>query len=208
MSNKIAGLYAIADTRSLDDESRLIPAVRAAIDGGARLVQYRDKHGDARQRETQARALLALCREMNVAFLVNDDIALAKHVGADGVHVGRDDASLQEARGALGKQAIVGISCYDELARAERAQADGADYVAFGSFFPSRTKPNAVRADLNLLKRARQVLHVPIVAIGGITPDNGATLLEAGADALAVIDGVFGAPDVCAAAQRYRALFR
>jgi thiamine-phosphate pyrophosphorylase len=207
MSNKIAGLYAIADTRYLD-ESRLLLAVRAAIEGGARIVQYRDKQGDMRQRGTQAQALATLCRAMNAVFLINDDVTLAKQIGADGVHVGRDDASLQEARRALGKNVIVGVSCYNELERAERAQANGADYVAFGSFFPSRTKPDAVRAELDLLKHARQRLHVPIVAIGGITPDNAVPLLEAGADALAVIDGVFGAADARAAAERYRALFR
>ncbi|HKQ30575.1 MAG TPA: thiamine phosphate synthase [Burkholderiales bacterium] len=207
MSNRIAGLYAIADTRTLDD-SRLIPAVRAAIEGGARVIQYRDKSDDVDRRGRQASTLASLCREHGVVFLINDDIALAQQVDADGVHVGRDDAPLHRARTALGAQSIVGVSCYNELARAERAQTDGADYVAFGSFFASLTKPNAVRADLDLLKQARRTLHVSIVAIGGITPQNATPLVEAGADALAVIDGVFGVADPRAAAQRYRTLFR
>lgn len=206
MSSKIAGLYAIADTRYLDD-THLIPAVRAAIDGGARIIQYRDKDGNPSQREQQARTLAALCRETNTLFIVNDDVALAQRVNADGVHIGRDDAVMTAAREALGARAIIGVSCYNELARATRAQAQGADYVAFGSFFPSRTKPNAVRADLHLLEQARQTLRVPIVAIGGITPDNAQPLIAAGANAIAVIEGLFGTPDARAAAARYAALF-
>jgi thiamine-phosphate pyrophosphorylase len=206
MSSKIAGLYAIADTRYLDD-TRLIPAVRAAIAGGARIVQYRDKDGDPSQREKQARALAALCAETNTLFIVNDDVALTKQVAAAGVHLGRDDVALAEARAVLGARSIIGVSCYNELACAQRAQAQGADYVAFGSFFPSRTKPNAVRADLQLLKQAREVLHVPIVAIGGITPDNAKPLIAAGVSAIAVIDGLFGAAGTRGAAARYTALF-
>jgi thiamine-phosphate pyrophosphorylase len=207
MSNKIAGLYAIADTRYLD-EPRLIPAVRAAIDGGARIIQYRDKSNDASQRERQARALAVLCRDTGTTLLINDDADLAVAVAADGVHLGRDDATLSQARATLGAKSIIGVSCYNELARAQRAQEGGADYIAFGSFFPSRTKPDAVRADLSLLRNARQALRVAIVAIGGITPHNGADLVNAGADALAVIDGVFGTDDPRGAAARYSALFR
>lgn len=207
MNNKIAGLYAIADTGYLDP-SRLIPAVRAAIEGGARVVQYRDKGNDARQREHQAGALAALCRDTGTVFLINDDVELAKTADAGGVHIGRGDTSLPEARALLGAKSVIGVSCYDDLARAERAQADGADYVAFGSFFPSRTKPDAARPDLPLLKTARRAIHIPIVAIGGITPENGVSLIDAGANALAVIDGLFGTDDSRAAAARYSALFR
>ena len=205
MHDKVAGLYAIADTRVLED-TRLIPAVRAAIEGGARVIQYRDKSEDASRRERQARALATACREAGILFLINDDVTLAQRVDADGVHVGREDASLADARAILGEHAVIGVSCYNELARAVRARAEGADYIAFGSFFSSRTKPNAVRASLDLLQQAR-VLGLPIVAIGGITPENAPPLIEAGADALAVIDGVFGGTDPHTAAQRYRALF-
>ena len=144
---------------------------------------------------------------LGFVFLVNDDVELAKQTQADGVHLGREDVSLVQARTQLGPQAIIGVSCYNELARAVQAQNEGADYVAFGRFFPSRTKPQAVQADLELLREAKTKLHIPIVAIGGITPENGASLIAAGADALAVIEGVFGQADVRAAAARYARLF-
>ncbi|MEK7223587.1 MAG: thiamine phosphate synthase [Pseudomonadota bacterium] len=209
MVNKlhVAGLYAIADTQYLDD-ARLLPAVDEAIAGGARIIQYRDKSHDVPARLAQANKIAALCRQHGALFIINDDAGLAKQAGADGVHLGREDASLAKARTQLGSQAIIGVSCYNDLARAIQAQADGADYVAFGSFFPSRTKPQAVRAGLELLCEAKQKLHVPVVAIGGITPENGAHLLAAGADALAVIEGVFGQDDVRAAAERYTRLFK
>jgi thiamine-phosphate pyrophosphorylase len=209
MVNKlhIAGLYAIADTQYLDD-ARLLPAVGEAIAGGARVIQYRDKSHDMTARLAQAKKIVVLCRQHDVLFIVNDDVTLAKQLQAAGVHLGREDASLAQARAQLGPQAIIGVSCYNELARAVKAQAEGADYVAFGSFFPSRTKPQAVRAGLELLCEAKQKLHIPVVAIGGITPENGAHLLAAGADALAVIEGVFGQNDVRAAAERYTRLFK
>jgi len=181
--------------------------VRAALAGGARVIQYRDKTRDTARRERQARALAALCRAHGALFVINDDVALARAVAADGVHLGRDDATLAQARAQLGPQAAIGVSCYNELSRALQAQAQGADYVAFGSFFPSRTKPAAVPATLELLRQARALLPLPIVAIGGITPTNGATLLHAGADALAVIEGVFGQTDIDAAAKQYARLF-
>ena len=203
---RVAGLYAIADTQYLDD-ARLLPVVSEAIAGGARVIQYRDKSHDLPARLAQAKKIAALCRQHGVLFIVNDDVELAKQTAADGVHLGREDASLAQARAKLGSQAIIGVSCYNDLARAVKAQAEGADYVAFGSFFPSRTKPQAVRAGLELLCEAKQKLHIPVVAIGGITPENGAHLVAAGADALAVIEGVFGQTDVRAAAERYARLF-
>jgi thiamine-phosphate pyrophosphorylase len=206
MSNRIAGLYAIADTGYLDDV-QLVPAVRAAIDGGARVIQYRDKQSDAVARERQAHALAVLCRQLGALFLTNDDVMLAKKVGADGVHLGREDMSLAGARAILGPAAIIGVSCYNDLARARQAQRDGANYVAFGGFFPSRTKPKAAHAPLELLVQASKELSIPIVAIGGITAENGAALIAAGADALAVIDGVFGQADARAAAAGYVRLF-
>ena len=219
----IRGLYAIADSAYLDAAS-FVPAVRAALDGGARVIQYRDKlagaaargesqgwsghkHGTPAQRQAIAHELNRLCLERGVPLLINDDVALAAEIGAAGVHIGRDDPDLAAARRLLGDAAIIGVSCYNELGRAQAAVAAGADYVAFGRFFPSRTKPHAVQATSELLHIARETLRVPIVAIGGITPENGGALLAAGADALAVIEGVFGQPDIRAAAERYAALF-
>ncbi len=203
---RIAGLYAIADSSYLAAD-RFVPAVRAALDGGARVIQYRDKKSEPRQREAIARALNAPCREYGVPLLINDDVRLAGVAGVAGVHLGRDDPDVGAARAALGPTALIGVSCYNELARAQAAQDAGADYVAFGRFFPSRTKPQAVQATPELLRTARAALKIPIVAIGGITPENGVTLIEAGADALAVIEGVFNQPDIRAAAERYARLF-
>jgi thiamine-phosphate pyrophosphorylase len=202
----VRGLYAIADTAILAPAA-LQAAVAAAIDGGARLIQYRDKGGDAAARRVQAEALGRLCSDRRVPLVVNDDVALARGIGAAGVHLGRGDSGLTAARQVLGPKALIGVSCYNELDRAVRAQNQGADYVAFGSFFSSPTKPNAVRADLALLRTARRTLRVPIVAIGGITPANVPALIEAGADAVAVISGVFAQPDIEAAARRYVELF-
>ena len=199
------GLYLL--TRETADDARLRGTVRAALEGGAMLVQYRDKSRDAVRRRVQASSLLALCREFLVPLIVNDDVALARAVGADGVHVGRDDASLAEARAALGPAAIVGVSCYDDLDRANDAAANGASYVAFGSFFASPTKPGARRASPSLLADARH-LAVPKVAIGGLTPDNAAALVAAGADLLAVSSAIFDAPDPRAAARAFAALYQ
>ena len=201
--NTLRGLYAITDGRA---EPALLAAVEAAIRGGARLVQYREKSADAARRPAEARALLELCRDHGVPLLINDDVELAAAVGADGVHLGKDDGELSAARVRLGPRAILGVSCYDSLERAVRAAHDGADYVAFGSFFPSASKPGATRAPLSLLAEARARISVPICAIGGITPANGRELVQAGADMLAVIQGLFGATDVHAAAKQYSAL--
>lgn len=203
---RLVGLYAIADTQYLND-ARLLTAVSEAIAGGARIIQYRDKSHDAPTRLAQANKIAALCRQHGVLYIVNDDVALAKESQADGVHLGREDAALTQAREHLGPGTIIGVSCYNELARAEEAEKQGADYVAFGRFFPSRTKPQAVPASLDLLREAKKKLRLPVVAIGGITPENGASLIAAGADALAVIEGVFGQADVRAAAERYARLF-
>jgi thiamine-phosphate pyrophosphorylase len=204
---RIAGLYAIADSSYLSTE-QFVPAVRAALDGGARVIQYRDKKSEPQLRATTARALNALCRDHGAPLLINDDVALAATVGAAGVHLGHEDPDIATARAALGDRVLIGVSCYNELTRAQVAQAAGADYVAFGRFFASRTKPQAVPATLELLHAARAELRIPIVAIGGITPENGASLIAAGADALAVIEGVFNQPDIRAAAERYAQLFK
>ena len=171
------------------------------------MVQYRDKTTNDQTRRKEVEALLGICRPLNVPLLVNDDVELAADIRADGVHVGRDDASLARARRRLGPDSIVGVSCYNSLDRARAAQAAGATYVAFGSFFASPTKPGAVPASTELLRAARRTLRVPIVAIGGITPANAPDLLEAGADLLAVVSAIFAPPDPAAAAREFARLF-
>lgn len=196
------GLYAITDGPRDD----LLAAVRAALEGGAAMLQYRDKTHDADRRLREVRALADVCRAFQVPLIVNDDVGLARAGGADGVHLGEDDAGVAEARAVLGGDAVIGVSCYDSLRRARDAVQAGADYLAFGAFFPTATKVVTRRAAPALLQAARS-LGLPRVAIGGITPDNGGSLLAAGADFLAVISAVFGAGDVRAAAQRFAALF-
>ena len=202
----LRGLYALTDA-GLQPPEALCDRVRLAIDGGARLIQYRDKSRDARLRREQARALIELCRPRGVGVIINDDVDLAAACGADGVHLGREDAAVSAARRTLGESAIVGASCYNSLAAAQAAAEQGADYLAFGSFFASRTKPDAVQAGVELVREAKRRWHLPVAAIGGITPDNGEALLCAGVDMLAVVQGVFAATDVRAAAARYAALF-
>jgi len=200
------GLYAITDS-ALTPADRLIDSVTRAIAGGAVMVQYRDKHGPDNRRRGTAEELSDLCHRHHIPLIINDDIELARAVGAAGVHLGRHDAAPAQARDRLGNQAIIGVSCYDRLEQARQAQAAGASYVAFGRFFPSLTKPDAVQARPSLLTDARRELDLPVAAIGGITPENGDALVTAGADLLAVIHGVFGHPDIEAAARRYAALF-
>jgi thiamine-phosphate pyrophosphorylase len=200
------GLYAITDTALLAD-GVLVERVEQAIRGGATLIQYRDKQLSPAQRQRQAAALATVCGNYGVPLIVNDDVALAAAVGAAGVHLGEHDTGLLAARRELGPDAIIGVSCYNRVDRARQAADCGADYVAFGRFFPSSTKPAAIQATPALLADARQAIDLPIVTIGGITPENGRELLSAGADLLAVIHGVFGQPDVEAAARHYAALF-
>jgi thiamine-phosphate pyrophosphorylase len=200
------GLYAITDP-TLTPPEFIIEKVEQAILGGARMVQYRDKIADGARRQRQAAALLKLCNHYRIPLLVNDDVDLVRAVGAHGVHLGLDDATIREARTILGKDAIVGASCYDDFARAERACKAGADYVAFGSFFHSPTKPFAAKAGMDLLRRARRRLEIPVCAIGGITAANAAPLVEAGADLIAVISGLFAQPDPRQTAQVFATLF-
>mgnify|MGYP001422022866 FL=1 len=200
------GLYAITDALLIPDD-RLPDAVEQALLGGARLIQYRDKSSDAARRLTQARRLNTLCQRYQIPLIINDDVELAAEVGAAGVHLGRDDPALTTARARLGENALIGVSCYNRLDLALAAEQAGADHVAFGAIFPSPTKPTEIRASIALLREARAALRIPIVAIGGITPDNAPLLLDVGVDALAVVSGVFGQPDIRAAAARYAALF-
>ncbi|HSJ81303.1 MAG TPA: thiamine phosphate synthase [Thiobacillus sp.] len=199
------GVYAI--TPETADTEHLLMQVGAALAGGVAAVQYRDKSDDVARRHEQASELVALCRPFGVPLIVNDDLRLADLCDADGVHLGRDDSSLREARIILGRGKIVGASCYQSLELALAAQAAGADYVAFGSFFASPTKPVAGRAGLDLLREAAPLIHVPLVAIGGITPANAPQLLDAGADSLAVLSALFDTPDIRASARALNHLF-
>ena len=202
---RIRGLYAI--TPEQPDSAMLAAKVGLALKGGARVVQYRSKHPDRALRVSQAAQLLGVCRSAGAALIVNDDIECALEICADGAHIGREDGDTGTARKRLGPDLLLGVSCYDRLDLALSAEQAGADYVAFGSMFASPTKPSAVRAPLELLTRARTQLRVPIVAIGGITPDNASAVVAAGADGLAVISAVFDADDIEAAAAAFSGLF-
>lgn len=201
----LRGLYAITPEDA--DTPRLVARVAAALAGGARLVQYRNKSAAAALRREQAVALLAACRNADAPLIINDDVELAAAIGADGVHLGRDDDEIDAARAALGANKLIGISCYDEFERAQRAAEAGADYIAFGSVFPSATKPAAVRAPHALIARARRELALPVAAIGGVTVDNADQLIAAGASLLAVISDLFSAPNIAARAAAYTQKF-
>ena len=205
VGGSVAGLYAV--TPDTDDTPALLAGVEAALAGGASAVQYRNKTASADMRMRQGAALLGLCRRYQAPLIINDHLDLALALDADGVHLGADDGPLARARAQLGGGKILGASCYRRLEAARMAQEAGADYVAFGSFFVSSIKPGAVRAPLSLLHEAKQAVAVPVVAIGGITPDNAPELLAAGADGLAVITALFGAPDIRSAAHRFAVLF-
>ena len=201
------GLYAITDSKLLPTDTLLIQ-VESALKGGAKLLQYRDKQLKPAQRKQQAIALKTLCHQYHVPLLINDDLHLADEIQADGVHLGKQDASLQEARQLLGANAIIGISCYQQLDNALTMQQQGATYIAFGRFFPSKTKPDASPAPIALLNQAREQIKIPIIAIGGITIDNGKQLIQAGADMLAVINNLFGdVEQIQTKAQHYNQLF-
>lgn len=201
-----AGLYVLTDQDLIPTE-RLVETVALAISGGAVMVQYRNKSADTALREREATALRGLCWQHRVPLIINDDVELARRIGADGVHLGKDDMKVREARALLGDTAIIGASSYNLFQNGLRAQQLGADYVAFGSFFKSSTKTGTVRAAQDLLHEAHLRLEVPVVAIGGITPENGRSLVHSGANLIAACHGVFGQPDVALAAQRYARLF-
>lgn len=198
------GLYLMTPDET--DTGRLLARVEPTLVAGVRLLQYRNKTADAALRRAQGIELTELCRRNGARLLVNDDWHLAAEIGADGAHLGEHDGDLAAARAALGPLALLGASCYDDLDRARRARDAGASYVAFGAFFASATKPGARRADPALLIAAAS-LGLPRVAIGGITPDNAASLVHAGADLVAVVTGVFDAPDPAAAVRAYLSCF-
>jgi thiamine-phosphate pyrophosphorylase len=200
------GLYAITDCKNLNTE-QLIYKTELILQAGVALLQYRNKHDDYSVRESQAHELKSLCDKFNVPFIINDDIELALAVHADGIHLGQEDIDCGEARALFDQQIIIGISCYNDLDRADMGKNNGASYIAFGAFFPTLTKNNTVQAEPGLITKAKQRLELPIVAIGGITPENGGALIDAGADFLAVVSGIYGADDPEHAVRSYLKLF-
>jgi thiamine-phosphate pyrophosphorylase len=205
MANKMRGLYAI--TPETPDGTRLLADVEAALAGGCRLVQYRDKTSAAPERVARAQALRRLTLAHNARLVINDDMALTVLVKADGVHLGREDGNLAAARAILGPTRLLGASCYADFSAAQQAATAGADYVAFGAVHPSATKPNATSAAVDLFFQAKTALAAASCAIGGITLNNAPALIAAGADLLAVITDLFSAPDIAARAAAYQHLF-
>lgn len=201
----VRGLYAV--TPDEPDILTLGAKVLQAVLGGAKFVQYRNKTASAVQRIAQAIALRDICHAHGAKLIINDHLALALEVNADGLHLGKDDGAVAAARAALGPGRILGVSCYNALDFALQAQEQGADYLAFGSFFASGVKPNAVRVPVTLLQLAKRRLSVPVVAIGGITLDNAPDIVAAGADSIAVISALFDASDVRRAAAQFHQLF-
>jgi len=199
------GLYAITPDEL--DTPKLLQQVAQALRGGAGILQYRNKLADAPLRLEQATALRDMTREFGAIYIVNDDVQLASQVSADGVHLGAEDGDIVAARAVLGRDSLIGASCYNRAPLAAEAVRQGADYVAFGAFFPSSVKPGAVAAEVSMLQSVRRELKVPIVAIGGITLENGKQLVAAGADALAVISALWQASDIEQAAKEFSQLF-
>lgn len=206
MTQQFHGLYVV--TPDWDDTQKLVDTTEAAIRGGASLVQYRHKTASDALRLTQAKALQAVCREYGVSFIVNDFVELAADIDADGVHVGGTDMAVAKARAIIGPDKIVGSSCYGELERAVTAEKEGASYAAFGGFYPSRVKKYAVTTSPDIIAQAKDSIHIPVVVIGGMTPDNIAPLIAQGADMVAAVSGVYMQEDVAEAAGHFLDYFR
>jgi thiamine-phosphate pyrophosphorylase len=201
------GLYAIVDA-SVTPRDKLATLTKDVIQGGAVIVQYRDKHATPAQLLASAAEILPICRAANVPFLINDHPRYCIELNADGVHLGQDDISVASARAQLGPTKIIGASCYNDLELAKQAEQDGASYLAFGAIYSSSTKPNASPASLQTLSAAKEIINLPLVAIGGITPDNGRQIVSAGADMIAAISGLTKHNSPAAAAQLYSNLFK
>ena len=206
-SSALHGLYGITDATLLPSTTRLTSAVEAALKGGMRILQYRDKQRSFTEQVEQALALKDLCVAYDALLIINDSVPLAKEVDAHGVHIGREDGALDIARDQLGPKAIIGCSCYNSIELAQQAQQEGADYVAFGRFFSSLTKPETKAVDIDIIQRARSVLNLPVCAIGGITTRNATQLITQGVDMVAVINDLFSAQDVEQKARQFSALF-
>lgn len=194
-NRKLTGLYAITD-QQLITENRFTAAIESALLGGASIIQYRDKSANQQKRLQQATIVCSLCQQYQAISIINDDIELAKAVNADGVHLGKDDHALIAARQQLGDNAIIGISCYNDISLARKAETNSADYVAFGAIFSSPSKPEAIVSGLDIIKQARQQLSIPICTIGGITQHNIQSVIQHGADMTAIISGLFSAEDI------------
>ncbi len=201
-----SGIYAITDCENLVDDE-LIKKSEDILKVGISLFQYRNKDTNQHKKKELAQKLQSLCHQYKVPFIVNDDVNLTKDISADGVHLGQNDEDISKARKTLGSK-IIGISCYNDLNLARKAEEAGADYIAFGSFFPSLTKPDAKKASIELLNEAKSLLTIPIVAIGGITPENGKELVDARVDFIAIISGLYSAPDTINATKSYNNLFK
>lgn len=200
------GLYAITDCKNFTFE-KVLEKTENILKVGIAILQYRNKSTDKKLKKVLAREIQILCSKYNTPFIINDDIELTKEINADGVHLGKDDVDINIAREYIGNK-IVGISCYNDLNHAITAENSGANYIAFGSFFPSSTKPDAVKADINLIAEAKEQLTIPVVAIGGITPENAMQLINAKVDHLAVISGLYSANDTTEATLAYKNLFK
>ncbi|MGH8119581.1 MAG: thiamine phosphate synthase [Gammaproteobacteria bacterium] len=200
------GLYVITDCRNLTT-GQLLDKTEQILQAGAALLQYRHKEAGTLLKIDQAGLIKSICLQYSVPLIINDDPELALKVKAEGVHLGREDMGCASTRALLGPQSIIGISCYNDLERAKSAAAGGADYVALGAFYRSLTKPDAARAEPELIARVKQFIKQPVVAIGGITPENGKALLAAGADFLAVSSGLYTPADTGKATRNYVALF-
>jgi thiamine-phosphate pyrophosphorylase len=202
---QIKGLYAVTPDTLFTE--LLCQQVEAALQGGASIVQYRNKATDVGLRLRQATALLALCRSHKVPLIINDHLDLCAQIDADGLHIGTTDCDLSAARRLLGADKIIGASCYNQLDLALKAEQQGASYAAFGACFSSDTKPNAVNAPLSLFAEAKQKIKIPLIAIGGITLDNAPQVIAAGANSIAVVGALFGADDIAATSERFAHLF-
>ena len=205
--HRFHGLYGITDSQLQPDDRILIETVEQALLGGMKVIQYRDKSLDSAKRLRQAGALKVLCHQHQALLIINDDVELTLDVEADGVHLGQHDESLLSARERLGEYALIGISCGNSLENAKAAVEQGASYIAFGKFFPSRTKPEAKQADLSILSAARQQFNLPVIAIGGITLENASSTIDAGADMVAVVNNLFTAQDIRERARQFTQLF-
>ena len=204
LRTQLRGLYAVTPDDLL--LPRLSALVGSALAGGVRIVQYRNKIAPQPLKRAQAAELLRICHGAGAKLIVNDDLALALEIGADGVHLGGTDGDLVAARAALGPQRILGASCYNDISRAESAAAAGVDYIAFGAMFASTTRPDAVPAPLSILLEAKR-FGLPVAAIGGIKLDNAAEVIGAGADMVAVIADLFDTMDITTRAAHYQDLF-
>ncbi len=204
---KLSGLYVITDTH-LMPRQRFVDMVEAAVQSGATMVQLREKNTSRDEVVRLGREVLAVTRRYHALLIVNDDPSVARDIGADGVHVGREDPPVAETRAMVGDKAIIGVSCYGDVSKAVAAEQSGADYVAFGSPFPSPTKSGKGETPIGIFQEAKQCVTVPIFAIGGIHIGNAQQLIDAGADGIAVVAGVFGAPDVATAARDLVQLFQ